>query len=220
MEHEADQEAVKTMASAGYSPQDLAQMFRHMLAESPDRGPIETFFWGSHPRTAERIETVEQEATKYSFRDTTAKTVFERNTARVRLANAAWDAYFGRWRLAVSQVDRVMAIVPAPRRALLETVWQAHLYGAASVGARSRKDDQAAERNFAVAVERYNRVTAVPNAPDQAAAYRGLGELYFAHRDHKATHCEAKAAFMKYLELQPAAKDAAAVRARLADLRC
>jgi len=220
MEREADQEAVRTMASAGYSPRDLAEMFRHMLAESPDRGRFETFFWGSHPRTAERIETVEQEATKYPVKDTTAKAVFERNTARVRLANAAWDGYFGRWRLAVSQVDRVMAIVPAPRRALLEAVWQAHLHGAASIGARSRNDDQAAERNLAVAVEHYNRVTAVPNVPEQAAGYRGLGELYFAHRDHKATHCEAKAAFMRYLELQPAAKDAAAIRARMTTLRC
>ena len=220
MEREADEEAVKNMAAAGYSPQDLAQMFRHMLAESPDRGPIETFFWGSHPRTTERIETVEQAATKYSSKEGSDKRAFEQRTARVRLSNAAWDAYFGRWRLAMMQVDRVMAIVPASRRTALETVWQAHIYGAASVGARSRKDDRAAERSFAMAVDRYNRVASASDTRDQAAAYRGLGELYFAHRDHKTTHCDAKTAYAKYLELQPATKDAADIKAKMAQLRC
>jgi predicted Zn-dependent protease len=220
MEREADEEAVKAMASAGYSPRDLAGMFRHMVAESPDRGPIETFFWGSHPRTIERIETIERAAAQYPAREGSDKAGFEQRTARLRLSNAAWDAYFGRWRLATAQVERVMAIVPEPRRTSLRTLWQAHLYGAASVGARSRKHDTEAEKAFAAAVDRYKSLTAAPGTADQANSYRGLGDLYFAHRDHKSTHCEAKAAYSKYLELQPAVRDASGIRARLTQLTC
>lgn len=219
MEREADQEGVKAMAAAGYSPRDLAQMFRHMLAESPERGKIETFFWGSHPRATERIETVEEEAAKYSTTGRPDSAIFARQTARVRLSNAAWDAYLGRWWLAVTQVERVMTIVPTTRRESLQTVWQAHLYSAASVGARSRKDEQGADHNFALAVTRYNSITSGAGT-DQAAAYRGLADLYFAQRDYKATHCEARTAYAKYLELQPAAKDIVAIKARMAELLC
>jgi predicted Zn-dependent protease len=220
MEREADEEAVKAMASAGYSPRDLAGMFRHMLAESRDRGPIETFFWGSHPRMTERIETIERVAAKYSLREEADKAGFEQRTARLRLNNAAWDAYFGRWRLATAQVERVMALVPEPRRASLRAMWDAHLHRAASVGARSRKDDAEAERNFAAAVDGYSRIASVPGTAEHANAYRGLGDLYFAHRDHKSTCWEAKAAYSKYLELQPAVRDAADIRVKLTQLSC
>lgn len=220
MEREADEEAVKIMASAGYSPRDLARMFRHMLGESPDRGPIETFFWGSHPRTTERIETVERVAAQYSSREGADKAAFEQRTAHLRLRNAQWDAYFGRWRLAMTQVERVMAIVPEPWRASRRTLWQAHLYGAASFGARIRKNHPEAERNLAAAVDRYNSITTAPGTADKAYAYLGLAELYFAHRDHKSTDCEAKAAYSKYLEFQPAVRDAADIRARVTQLSC
>jgi predicted Zn-dependent protease len=220
MEREADEEAVKNMAAAGYSPFELAQMFRHMLAEAPDRGAIETFFWGSHPRITERIDTVEQSARRYSSSGAQDQRAFELRTARVRLSNAAWDAYFGRGRLATTQVERVMTIVPASRRTSLAALWRAHLYSAASVGARSRKQDQAAERLLAIAVDGYNRVTSESGSQDHAAAYRGLGDAYLAHREHKSTDCDAKAAYAKYLELQPATKDAAEVKAKMTLLRC
>ncbi|MBI4218526.1 MAG: M48 family metalloprotease [Chloroflexi bacterium] len=220
MEREADEEAVKTMAAAGYSPRQFAQMFRHMLAESPDRGPIETFFWGSHPRTTERIETVEQAAARFAGPEKTNKAVFERNTARVRLANAQWDAYFGRWRLATAQVERVKAFAPPSERDSLGVLWQGQMHAAASVGARSRNDEGEADRNFAAAVDRFTTLTGSTAANQRAAGYRGLGEVYFAHREHKATHCSAKDAFSKYLELRPTAKDADLVKRRMAELRC
>lgn len=220
LERESDLEAVKIMVSTGYSPLELAQMFQHTLSESTERGPIENFFWGSHPKISERIETVEQEAKKYSINDRTDKVAFERRTAFVRLENARFDAYFGRWRLAMTQVERVLETVPMSRRAPLETLWKAHLYNSASIGARSRGDKQEAERNFTIAVDLYNRVTSASNKTNQAAAYRRLGDLYFAYRDHKATHCESKAAYAKYLELKPDAKDTAAINARIVQLRC
>jgi predicted Zn-dependent protease len=220
MEREADEEGVRNMAAAGYSPRDLAQMFRRMVAESPDRGAIETFFWGSHPRLAERIETVEQAAMKYAARSDSDKREFEQRTARVRLSNARWDAYLGRWQVATRQVDRVMALALLTRPTTFEDVWRAHLHGDASVGARSRKDDRSADREFVMAVDRYHRVTSASDTTYRAGAYRGLGELYFAHRDHKKTHCEAKSAFTRYLELQPDAKDTSDIKSKLSQVRC
>jgi hypothetical protein len=116
-------------------------------------------------------------------------------------------------------VERVMAIVPEPIRGSRRALWQAHLYGWASYGARIRKNHPEAERNLAEAVDRYNSITAAPGTSDKANAYLGLGELYIAHRDHKSTDCEAKAAFSKYLELQPA-DGAADIRARVTQLSC
>ena len=222
MEREADQEAIRRMASAGYSPQDMARMFRRMMAESPDRGAIETFFWGSHPRLAERIETVEQEARKYSAADRGTRESFDRQTAVVRLDNAGYDAYVGRWRLATTQVERTLATSPAARREALGAMVYGRLHGIASLGARSRKDEHEAERNYAIAVDRFNFVTSAPNITitDQALGYRGLGDLYFAHRDFKATHCEAKVAYARYLEINPGAKDETAIKERMGQLPC
>jgi hypothetical protein len=94
-------------------------MFRRMMAESPDRGPIETFFRGSHPRLAERIETVEQEARNYSAADRGSRESFDRQTAVVRLDNAGYDAYVGRWRPATAQVERTLATSRAVKREAL-----------------------------------------------------------------------------------------------------
>jgi hypothetical protein len=51
-------------------------------------------------------------------------------------------------------------------------------------------------------------------------AYRSLGYLYYAHRDTRGRHCEAKTAFEKYLELAPSAPDRAMIADRLRELSC
>lgn len=47
-----------------------------------------------------------------------------------------------------------------------------------------------------------------------------MGHLYYAHRAHRSTDCDAKAAYTKYLELQPSARDAERIKGRVAELRC
>lgn len=220
MEREADDEAIKTMAAAGYSPHELARMFRHMLAESRNRGSFETFFWGSHPRISERIETVEKAAARYPTREQTDKANFERQTTRVRLTNALYDAQLGRWQLANQQTARVLAGMPDSRRASFHHLSQAHLYTAASLGARSRGNHEGAEQAMTLAVARFKQVTSTPGTADYAMGYRGLGDLYFAHHSHKSTDCEAKAAYAKYLELQPAVRDVGSIKAKVSQLHC
>jgi tetratricopeptide (TPR) repeat protein len=193
--------------------------FTYVVKDSPESGTIETFFWGSHPKTTERIETIEQEATKYSVVYPMNKDAFDRKTARVRLANANWDAYLGRWALAVTQVNRVVESVPAARRTYVQTLCQADLYRAASIGAMSRKNYQQTEQNFDIAIGQYNQIISMPNTQAKAGGYLGLGELYFAHRNHKTTHCKAMDAYKKYLDLQPTAKNASSIQGRIDELR-
>jgi predicted Zn-dependent protease len=99
LEREADEGGVKLMADSGYQPRELSAIFDKMRAASPDRGAAETFFWGSHPRLSERIETVDHLAARFPGKTTQAAFLsqqdFDRRLIRVRVDNASCDAYFG-----------------------------------------------------------------------------------------------------------------------------
>jgi len=141
METEADQQGIRLMAQAGYPPREMAQFFRKMLAESPDGGALETFFWGNHPRMSERIEAAEAFArtfpTSFSLR---SNQEFEARTAGVRVANAEWDAYFGRVVLARAQVDRTVRAIPErPEKAVISRLLYAHVASATSQGLAKRQ---------------------------------------------------------------------------------
>jgi hypothetical protein len=221
LEREADEQAVHMMARAGYPPHELARFFRIMRAESPDRGAIETFFWGSHPRLGERIETVDREAAKLVVLGArTDDREYDRRTNALRIANARWDAYLGRWSLAKAQIDRAAALVPDNRRDVWRLWAEGQLHTAASVSARTRGDASGSDQSMRTAAERYARVIELGGPLEQAVAYRDLGHLYYAHREHRGTGCEAAAAFGKYAGMQPAARDADAIRARITEIGC
>jgi predicted Zn-dependent protease len=132
LEAEADQQGIRLMAQAGYPPKEMAQFFRKMLADSPDSGAIETFFWGNHPRTKERIEAAEAFARTYPTGSSSrSDQEFESRTASVRVANAQWDAYFGRTALARAQIDRTVRAIPArPEKAVVSRLLYAHVIAA------------------------------------------------------------------------------------------
>ena len=209
------------------TPYSSLNHVRKMLAESPDRSGIETFFWGNHPRTSERIEATE------AFARTHPNTVnsrgnqdFESRTAAVRVANAQWDAYLGRTALARSQIDRTVRAIPErPEKALVSRLLYAHVVAAASNGLASRGQTSAATDASNQAVSMYENVISeasrVPSASNWVpVAYRSLGFLYYTQRDSRGRHCEAKAALEKYLELAPSAADRTQVADRLRELSC
>ena len=151
METEADQQGIRLMAQAGYPPREMAQFFRLMLGDSSDRGSIETFFWGSHPRTSERIEAAEAFARSYQSTISPQGTnqEFESRMAQVRVANAEWDAYLGRTALAKSQVDRTLRTIPErPDKQILTRVLYANLVASSSNGLSRRGQSAAATEWF------------------------------------------------------------------------
>jgi predicted Zn-dependent protease len=228
MESEADAHGLRVMANAGYPPEEMSRFFRVMLAEAPDRGSIETFFWGSHPRTSGRVEAAETFARAYgplaSPRINSPE--FEARTSVVRALNAQWDAYIGRAALAQSQVDRTVRALPErPEKVVLTRLLYANLEAAAATGAASRGQTSTATDRFTRAVSLYQAVIEdAPKTPGaasiQAQAYKSLGNLHYLHRDTRGRPCEAKAALAKYLEIMPTAPDRTVVAQKLRDLSC
>src|SRR5262249_59712765 len=109
----------------------MGNFFRTLLSDSPDRGALETFFWGNHPRTSERIEAADARATAYAYTSVarTANQEFELRVRPVRVANAQYDAYLGRMSLARTQIDRTLRTLPESRaKGLVGTLLEGNLY--------------------------------------------------------------------------------------------
>ena len=48
------------MTQAGYDIGEAPAVYQAMLDESDDRGKAEVFFFGSHPRLTERVESAQE----------------------------------------------------------------------------------------------------------------------------------------------------------------
>ncbi len=212
LEREADREAVKRLAGAGYDVREAPKAYRALLSESAERGPVETFLLGTPAALQERIETTNRLATTTyaSVASETGRMVtsddFEPRMRPVVRENAAEDIRLGRFALAQRQLDRVLKEAPADPIAFL---YYGELHRLQSQRAKSADEKAGLARK---AVERYERAAEL--APMLADPYRQLGLLYYQQKD--ATR--AKAAFERYLELKPDAPDARRVREYLVEL--
>ena len=212
LEREADAGGMENLVRAGYDPKEAPKVFDLLRKESKDRGSLETFFFGNHPRLAERVETTtELVNSKYATAAAASDSV--RNTEdlglRVRTVvreNARLDIQAGRFKLAQEQLDRVLAITPKDPVAQL---YYGDLYRLQSQRARDAGDkaDKATK-----ALERYERSAELdPAFPDP---FRQLGFLYYQQKETE----RAKAAFQKYLALKPEAPDAPRIKEYLVEL--
>src|SRR6266446_4607823 len=57
LEREADAGGMANLVRAGYDPKEASKVFDRLRQESKDRGSLETFFFGSHPKLTERVAT-------------------------------------------------------------------------------------------------------------------------------------------------------------------
>jgi predicted Zn-dependent protease len=225
LEREADEEGVRLMAAAGYDPREMTAMFRTMRDESGERGPIETFFWGSHPRLSERIETVERLASMYRARATPAiapGSDFDRRVQRIRVSNAQYDAYMGRIAIARVQVSKAATSVAPADRPIAEEFFTGLTLGSAAWGARARlKDEKLANEVMRHAITSLERAMtlASPRSPALASISRTKGLMIYEWWESGANRCAAKPALERYLELRPDAPDRDTIRMKLTDLR-
>jgi predicted Zn-dependent protease len=225
LEREADEEGMRLMASAGYDPREMAAMFRTMRAESDDRGAIETFFWGSHPRLSERIETVDRLAPTYAVKDRTPIAPgmdFDRRAQRIRVSNAQYDAFMGRMTLARAQVSKAEASVPPAVRLAAGEFFRGIMWNGAARGARVRlKDEKLANELITRAVASLDRAASLAplRSPAAAETYRAKGLMIYDWWEPGPKRCGSKPALEKYLELRPEASDRDSIRNRIAELR-
>src|SRR5216117_4064047 len=212
LEREADAGGMENLVRAGYDPKEAPKVFQLLQAESKDRGSLETFFFGSHPKLQERIDTTtELVNTRYAAAAAAPDAVKTTEEFGLRMRtvvreNALLDIRAGRFKLAQAQLDRVAAITPKDPTLHL---YYGDLYRLQSQRARSVADKDDFARK---ALEHYERSADLdPAFPDP---FRQLGFLYYQQKDTD----RAREAFRKYLALKPDAPDAKRIREYLVEL--
>ena len=212
LEREADAGGMANLVRAGYDPKEAPKVFDRLRQESKDRGSLETFFFGSHPKLTERVETTtDLIKTNYAVAAAAPDTMrntdeFELRMRTVVRENARLDIQAGRFKLAEEQLDRVLTITP---RDPVAQLYYGDLHRLQSQRARDAADraDKAKK-----ALERYERAAELD--PAFADPFRQLAFLYYQQKDNE----RAKAAFQKYLALKPDAPDARRIKEYLIEL--
>lgn len=196
-EREADVIGYERLVAAGYAPRESIRTFEHLLAEIKAADIKEPFFFASHPRLQERIESF-RELAKNADGGETGRERFVEVTTPLRLASLAADLAAYRYRqiiLMLSDSERRRDYPP-----------EAAYYLGEAYRLRAEPGDlEAAEREFAGLTEA---------EPRFAPAHRALGLLYYKRGDAPRATTELK----RYLELAPAAADRAYIETYLATL--
>jgi predicted Zn-dependent protease len=212
LERDADTAGMESLVRAGYDPKEAPKVFALLRSESRDRGSLETFFFGSHPKLTERIETTDTLVrTKYAAAAAQPDTVRDTEDFQLRMRsvvreNAYEDIRAGRFTVAQRQLDRVLAITP---RDPIAHTYYGDLYRLQAQRARSAADKQEHAQRALASYEKAVELDA--GAPEP---HRQLGFLYYQQRDN----ARAKAAFEKYLALRPGAPDAKRIKEYLIEL--
>ncbi|MBI2205014.1 MAG: tetratricopeptide repeat protein [Candidatus Rokubacteria bacterium] len=211
LEREADVEGLDRLANAGYDPREAPRVFELLKKESGDRGSLETFFFGSHPKLQERIDTTrELIQTKYATAAPTAELrsndEFHLRMRTVVRDNAQLDIRAGRFDTAQKQLDRVLGITPKDPLAHL---YYGDLYRLRAQRARATTDKADFAKKALGSYERSSELD--PKLPDP---HRQLGFLYYQQKDNG----RAKDAFQRYLALKPDAPDARRIKEYIVEL--
>jgi predicted Zn-dependent protease len=200
LEREADERGLAAMTLAGYDLAQAPAIFEELQQEARAANATEPYFFGSHPRLAERIETCTEYLSENPAppgrigADTHAEAVSE-----LLLVNADLDITVGRLQRARAAIDRHLAHKPGSAR------------GHVMLGELHRRSgDDAAHVASAVAAYR----EAVRLDPDLAASRRELGLLYW----NQGEPALARAELRRYIELAPEAVDRPIVEGYLDEL--
>ena len=189
-EHEADQIGYRRLIAAGYAPRETIRTFEHLQAEIKAADINEPFFFASHPRLQERIDSF-SELVKDANNGELARERFIEATAQLRLVSLQAD-------LAAYRYKQIILMLANPERQRDYPPEAAYYLGEAYRLRNETGDQDAAERE-------YNRV--IETAPQFAPVHRALGLLYYKRGDT----ARAAALLRQYLALAPGAADRAYV---------
>jgi predicted Zn-dependent protease len=212
LERDADDGAMLSLVQAGYDPKEAPKVFELLRSESKERGSLETFFFGSHPKLTERIATTrEMVQTRYAAAAASPATVRDTEDFQLRMRtvvrdNAYEDIRAGRFAVAQRQLDRVLAVTPRDPLA--------HLYYGDLHRLQSQRARDAAQKaqSAALALASYEKAAELDQALPEP--HRQLGFLYYQQKDN----VRAGEAFRKYLALKPDASDAKRIKEYLVEL--
>jgi beta-barrel assembly-enhancing protease len=189
LEEEADVHGLEMMVKAGYAPGEASRIFEHLKRDVEERQIKEPFFFGTHPRLQERIESytellAEQYAETYG--DTNAEP-FMQQICPLIIENASSDLALGRFGLAEAQIRRVLQREP--------NLPQAHF----ALGEVYRQRNGPGDFDKAETALRQ----AITADASYAEPHKALGLIYFKTGRKK----DAKTEWQRYLTLAPHASD-------------
>lgn len=188
MEREADAEAFRRLQQAGYDLRQGTETFRRLAEETAALGEKQQFFFSSHPRMQERIESFEELSLGMGAGEgARGEAAFQAATAELRLLALEDDLSRGRFRsllLALEDDKRRRHYPPAADYYLGEAY-------------RLRGGQGDLER----AEQAWQKAAAA--APEFAPTWRALGLLHLKRQEPQ----QAEGCLRRYLELAPDAKD-------------
>ena len=180
-EREADEIGYRRLIAAGYAPRETIRTFEHLQADIK-----EPFFFASHPRLQERIDSF-SELSKHASGGEIARERYLDTTAALRLASLDAD-------LAAYRYKQLILVLSDPARRSNYPPEAAYYLGEAY-----RQRGEAGDP--ALAEAEYRR--AMDAAPTFAPPWRALGLQLYKRGDKAA----AAPLLQRYLELAPAAAD-------------
>jgi predicted Zn-dependent protease len=205
METEADREGFQLMLRAGYDPREAPKLFRHLKQWVEEEKTPEPFFFNTHPRLVERIESYEEilkrDGGEVARRGSLqiGEEVFLVHTRRLVIDNALLDLQGGRFLQAQRGLRKFVALNPEDATG--------HFFLAETY---RRQNDP---KLHPEAIRLYQGAIALDSA--YADPYKGLGTLYF----QAGQPTQAAAVLERYLELAPTAPDRGYIQSLLEEVR-
>lgn len=193
-EREADRVGFARLVAAGYAAEESVRTFQHLQAEIRAAGIREPFFFASHPKLQERIDTLSALVPSHSGGEA-GHTRFAEKTGTLRLTALDRDLENLRYK----QIILVLTDPQLRQRYPLEAGY--HL------GEAYRLRDEPGDTLLAEA--EFRRV--IERIPRHAPSHRALGVLLMKRGEPDA----ARMHLARYLELSPDARDRAHVEALL-----
>lgn len=195
-ETEADNIGYQRLLAAGYAASEAPKTFEHLIAEIKALEINEPFFFASHPKLQDRVDSL---------------TELSRDAGNGELGHEAYVMAIRAVRLFALQEDldtyrhkQLILVLSDPERRR-EYPPEASFYLGEAYRLRNQDGDlERAEREYTLSVEL---------APTFAPAYRALGLLHY-RRQAKSL---AAPLFKRYLELAPAAADREYIETYLKD---
>lgn len=187
MEREADAEGFRRMAAAGYDPSEAPKLFRILAQWIEDSGVKDPYFFSSHPKVKERIESFESLSAATVGKGIVNRELFLAKTRDVVFETAGLDLNAGRYESALRGADKYLSV----------SVGDAKGHFLRGETFRQRNGTGDGEK----AVEEYLRaISADAFFPEP---YLALGLIHYK----KSEKAEARKYFEKYLMLKPGAPD-------------
>jgi beta-barrel assembly-enhancing protease len=210
LEREADEVGIARMVAAGYDPRPAPRVFELLKDDHGDPSKMEVFFFGSHPRLDERIESLNGLiATRY--KDAAGKGITDSGDFRMRTRvlvrdDATLNIQAGRFGTAEAEIRKVLELTPNDPVAH-------YLHGQIlEKRAAEAKDPEETRKLNTQALAKYEEASRLD--PRYADPHRAIGILrYKAGEKEKAL-----AAFRRYLDLRPDAPESQQIKDYILEL--